>query len=393
MSTKSRPLDLCLERFRAVSKAEAHAFFAPGRANLMGAHMDYNGGVVMPVALSKGTYALAGLRQDGLLRLESMQFPGEVVEVPLAELAPGRTKGWSSYVEGGLWTAMQRWGQLPGLDLILNADLPMAKGLSSSASVECVGVLLVAKLLGITPDVDEMIHLAHSAETQYVGVRCGILDQTAIFLGEANSILRFDCLELTREHMPLDSAEASIAILDTGVARELASSAFNQRVAECTRALTIFQEQIPGVTCLRDVSHEEFERHVDLLAPALARRTQHVIDEVQRTREGSAALRRGEVAGFGAQMTAAHVSLRDLYEVSSPELDAMVAASVEVDGCYGSRLTGAGFGGCTAALVHPSAQAEFEKHVVKRYAEVTGRTTNVQWFAPAGGPVEIEVCD
>jgi galactokinase len=142
---------------------------------------------------------------------------------------------------------------------------------------------------------------------------------------------------------------------------------------------------------LRDVSHEDFERHVDLLAPALARRTQHVIDEVQRTREGSAALRRGEVAGFGAQMTAAHISLRDLYEVSSPELDAMVEASVEVDGCYGSRLTGAGFGGCTAALVHPAAQAEFEKHVVKRYAEVTGRTTNVQWFAPAGGPVELEV--
>ncbi|MCP4092770.1 MAG: galactokinase [Planctomycetes bacterium] len=391
MSTKSRPLDLCLERFRAVSKAEAHAFFAPGRANLMGAHMDYNGGVVMPVALSKGTYALAGLRQDGMLRLESMQFPGEVVEVPLAELKPGRTDGWSSYVEGGLWIAMQRWGQLPGLDLILNADLPMAKGLSSSASVECVGVLLVAKLLGIKADVDEMIHLAHGAETQYVGVRCGILDQTAIFLGEANSILRFDCLELSREHMPLDSAEASIAICDTGVARELASSAFNQRVAECTRALTIFQEQIPGVTCLRDVSHEEFERHIDLLAPALARRAQHVIDEVQRTREGSAALRRGEVAGFGAQMTAAHVSLRDLYEVSSPELDAMVEASVEVDGCYGSRLTGAGFGGCTAALVHPAAQAEFEKHVTQRYAEVTGRTTNIQWFAPAGGPVEIEV--
>lgn len=357
----------------------------------MGAHMDYNGGVVMPVALSKGTYALAGLRQDGMLRLESMQFPGQVVEVPLAELKPGRTDGWSSYVEGGLWIAMQRWGQLPGLNLILNADLPMAKGLSSSASVECVGVLLVAKLLEIQADVDEMIHLAHGAETQYVGVRCGILDQTAIFLGEANSILRFDCLELSREHMPLDSAEASIAICDTGVARELASSAFNQRVAECTRALTIFQEQIPGVTCLRDVSHEDFERHVDLLAPALARRTQHVIDEVQRTRLGSAALRRGEVAGFGEQMTAAHISLRDLYEVSSPELDAMVEASVEVDGCYGSRLTGAGFGGCTAALVHPAAQAEFEAHVTKRYAEVTGRSTNIQWFAPAGGPVELDV--
>lgn len=374
-----------------MSSAEPHAFFAPGRANLLGAHMDYNGGVVMPVALSKGTYALAGLRNDGKLRLESMQFPGSVVEVPLADLKPGRTPGWSSYVEGGLWTAMERWGPLPGLDLILNADLPMAKGLSSSASVECVAVLLVAQLLGVETTTEEMIHLAHAAETSYVGVRCGILDQTAIFLGEPDSILMFDCLELTREHVPLDSQQASVAILDTGVARELASSAFNQRVAECTRALAVFQEQIPGVTCLRDVSHEDFARYADLLAPALARRTRHVIDEVQRTQDGSAALRRGDIAGFGAAMTAAHHSLRDLYEVSTPELDAMVTAAVEVDGCYGARLTGAGFGGCAAALVHPDAHADFEQHVCTRYAEVTGRSTSVQWFSPTGGPAQLEI--
>jgi galactokinase len=391
MSTKSRPLDLCLEHFRSISSVQPQAFFAPGRANLLGAHMDYNGGVVMPVALSKGTYALAGLRNDGILRLESMQFPGSVVEVPLADLKPGRTTGWSSYVEGGLWTAMERWGQLPGLDLVLNADLPMAKGLSSSASVECVAVLLVAHLLGVETTTEEMIHLAHAAETSYVGVRCGILDQTAIFLGKPDSILMFDCLELTREHVPLDSQQASVAILDTGVARELASSAFNQRVAECTRALAVFQEKIPGVTCLRDVSQADFTRHADLLAPALARRTRHVIDEVQRTQDGSAALRRGNIAGFGAAMTAAHYSLRDLYEVSTPELDALVDASVEVDGCYGSRLTGAGFGGCTAALVHPDAHADFEQYVCKRYLEVTGRSTSVQWFAPAGGPAQLEI--
>jgi galactokinase len=352
--------------------------------------MDYNGGVVMPVALSKGTYAVAGLREDGKLRLESMQFPGSVVEVPLADLKPGRTTGWSSYVEGGLWTAMDRWGPLPGLDLILNADLPMAKGLSSSASVECVAVLLVAQLLGVEPTTEEMIHLAHAAETAYVGVRCGILDQTAIFLGEPDSILMFDCLELTREHVPLDSQRASVAILDTGVARELASSAFNQRVAECTQALAVLQAQIPGITCLRDVSHEDFARHADLLAPALARRTRHVIDEVQRTQQGSAALRRGDIAGFGAAMTAAHHSLRDLYQVSTPELDAMVAAAVEVDGCYGARLTGAGFGGCAAALVHPDTHAEFEQHVCKRYEQVTGRSTSVQWFSPTGGPRQLQ---
>jgi len=389
MPTKSRPLDLCLERFRAISRAQPRAFFAPGRANLLGAHMDYNGGSVMPVALSKGTFAAAALRNDGLLHLESAQFPGEIVELPLSELKPGRTKGWSGYVEGGLWTAMERWGMLPGLDLVLHADLPMAKGLSSSASVECVAVLAVAKLLGIDPDADEMIHLAHAAETRYVGVRCGILDQTAIFLGEADSILVFDCLELTREHVPLDSKKAMVAIMDTGVARELASSAFNQRVAECTSALSIFQEQLPGVTCLRDVSAEDYAEHGDRLPPALAKRAQHVIAEVQRTEEGSAALRRGDIATFGSCMTRAHASLRDLFEVSTPELDVMVAAAVAVDGCYGARLTGAGFGGCAVALVHPAAREVFEAGVTKRYEEATGRTTEVQWFSPAGGPQEL----
>lgn len=391
MPTKSRPLDLCLERFRAISRAQPRAFFAPGRANLLGAHMDYNGGSVMPVALSKGTYAAAGLRDDGMLHLESAQFPNQIVKLPLADLKPGRTKGWSGYVEGGLWTAMERWGMLPGLDLVLHADLPMAKGLSSSASVECVAVLAVAKLLGLEPNAEEMIHLAHAAETRYVGVRCGILDQTAIFLGQPDSILVFDCLELTREHVPLDGKQAMVAIMDTGVARELASSAFNQRVAECTSALSIFQEQIPGVTCLRDVSAEDYAKHADRLPPALARRAQHVIAEVQRTEEGSEALRKGDIAKFGDCMTRAHVSLRDLFEVSTPELDVMVEAAVSVEGCYGSRLTGAGFGGCAVALVHPSAREAFEQHVTKRYAEATGRTTEVQWFSPAGGPHELEL--
>ena len=391
MPTKSRPLDLCLERFRAISRAQPRAFFAPGRANLLGAHMDYNGGAVMPVALSKGTYAAAGLRDDGILHLESAQFPNQVVELPLADLKPGRTKTWSGYVEGGLWTAMERWGMLPGLDLVLDADLPMAKGLSSSASVECVAVLVVAKLLGLEPNAEEMIHLAHAAETRYVGVRCGILDQTAIFLGEPDSILVFDCLELTREHVPLDGNQAMVAIMDTGVARELASSAFNQRVAECTSALSIFQEQIPGVTCLRDVSAADYEQYSDRLPPALARRAQHVIAEVQRCEEGADALRKGDIATFGDCMTRAHYSLRDLFEVSTPELDVMVEAAIAVDGCYGSRLTGAGFGGCTVALVHPASREEFEQTVTKRYADATGRTTEVQWFSPSGGPEELEL--
>lgn len=373
----------------SAATGKPRAFFAPGRANLLGSHLDYNGGCVMPVALSKGTYALAVPRADGRLVAESEQFPGERIDVSLRELRPGRIKGWSAYLEGALWTAQETWGPLPGIELQVAADLPMAKGLSSSASIECVVVRAIADLMGVQPREDELIRLAHAAETRYVGVRCGILDQTAIFLGREDAVLLFDCTELTREHLPLDGKEALVAVVDSGTARGLAASAFNQRVAECTRALAALQEEVPGVACLRDVRREDYERCAHLLPEVLQRRVRHVIDEQERTERGADSLRRGDLAGFGAMMTAAHRSLRDLYEVSTPELDALVAAAVEVSGCYGSRLTGAGFGGCTVALVHPDACEEFSTRVTSSYRAFCGRDTEVMWFAPAGGPREI----
>ena len=366
-------------------------FFAPGRANLLGAHLDYNGGCVMPVGLSRGTCMAVSLRDDGMLRLRSAQFPGEGLELPLDQLRPRRTRGWTAYFEGALHEAMNAWGSLPGLEVALCADLPMAKGLSSSASLECVVVLAVAHLLEAEPTVDEMISLAHAAETDYVGVRCGILDQAAILLARENSLLLFDCLELTREHLPLDASRARIGVVDSGVQRELATSAFNQRVAECTQALAQLQETVPGITCLRDVSEAELEENRDRLPPVLARRVEHVVREVQRTALGAAALRRGDLAGFGAAMTAAHASLRDLYEVSTPELDVLADAATTVEGCYGARLTGAGFGGCIAALVHPDAMTAFEARVDEEYRRATGRSAEVQWFRPSGGPCELGV--
>ncbi len=377
-------------RFAEIAPAaRPRAFFAPGRANLLGAHVDYNGGCVMPVALSRGTYALVAPRTDGMLRVESEQFPGQPIEIPLSDLRPGRTRGWSAYLEGALWSAAGAWGPLPGLDALIAADLPMAKGLSSSASVECVMVYAAARLLGREPDADESIRLAHAAETRYVGVRCGILDQTAIFLGRADSVLHFDCMELTREHLPLDSRRALVAIVDSGLARDLAASAFNQRVAECTKALATLQERLPGVTCLRDVRAQDFAACADLLPPVQQRRVRHVIEEHQRTLRGAEALRRGDLASFGALISAAHQSLRTLYEVSTPELDALAAAAVEVPGCYGARLTGAGFGGCIVALVHPEVREEFSARMPRAYLETCGRRTEVLWFTPAGGPAEI----
>ncbi len=375
----------------APSGSAPRLFFAPGRANLLGAHLDYNGGCVMPVGLSKGTWLALRLRADGLLRLRSEQFPGEEIEVPLVGLRPGRTRRWSAYCEGAIYTATRAWGSLPGLEVAVCADLPMARGLSSSASIECAMVYALSRVLEVESDEDEMIRLAHQAENRYVGVRCGILDQAAILLAEKDSLLHFDCLELTREHLPLPASRARIAVIDSGVRRELAGSAFNQRVAECTRALALLQEVLPGVTCLRDVRRAEFEAHRGLLDPTLVRRVEHVVGEVERTELGARALRRGDLPAFGAAITAAHHSLRDLYEVSTPELDALVEGAVAAPGCLGARLTGAGFGGCIVALVVPGAEEDFAAHVLADYRTACGRETEVQWFAPAGGPREVPI--
>ncbi|MFQ5749293.1 MAG: galactokinase, partial [Planctomycetota bacterium] len=235
-----------LEGFRNGSGAPPRFFFAPGRANLLGAHLDYNGGIVLPVALSKGTYGAFSLRNDGLLRLHSAQFPAEEVQMPLEELPPGRTTRWSAYVEGVLYAIQKKWGPLPGVEAGFCSDLPIAKGLSSSASVESVSVLALTRLMGIDATPDEMIGLAHWAENEYAGVRCGILDQAAILLAQEDTVLLLDCLEQTREHLPLDSGQVVVAVMDTGVRRELARSAFNQRVAECTLALVA--DHVLGVT-------------------------------------------------------------------------------------------------------------------------------------------------
>lgn len=369
----------------------ARAFFAPGRANLLGAHMDYNGGSVLPVALSRGTCALFVPRGDSLLRLESTQFPGEVVETSLAELRPRRTDGWSAYLEGGLYVAMREWGECGGFDIYLDADLPMAKGLSSSASVESVAVYAVSRLHDLDPPPDLMIRLAHAAETEYVGVRCGILDQTAIFLAQEDSALLFDCTELTREHLPLRADQAVIAVADSGVARQLAKSAFNQRVAECTQALAFFQQRLPGMTCLRDLTAEQLQEFGGGLETELRMRAQHVVSEKLRTDAGADALRRGDLVAFGHAMSGAHISLRDLYEVSTPELDALVESAWSLPGCYGGRLTGAGFGGCIAAVVAPDAFDDFARELPRLYRHATGSETEVLGFSPAGGPVEWQV--
>jgi galactokinase len=366
----------------------ARAFFAPGRANLLGAHLDYSGGCVMPVALSKGTCAILVPRSDDRLRMCSAKFPGQDVELALSELRPHRAAIWSAYLEGAVYMARERWGVMPGLDIYVDADLPMARGLSSSASVQSVALFGLAQLLGLEAPVSELIELANRSETEYVGVQCGPLDPTAIFLGKQDYILHYDCWDGSFHHLPMPAEKVAIAVMDSGVKRELAGSAFNQRVQECARSLQQLQVALPHLTHLAQLSADELEAQRGLLDPVQQRRCEHVVSEVSRTRHASEALRAGRLDVFGLAMSEAHVSLRELYEVSTPELDALVEAALAIPGCYGSRLTGAGFGGCTVAILDPAAVDDFQARIPRAYHQATGRDTEVMFFRPGGGPVE-----
>jgi galactokinase len=366
----------------------ARAFFAPGRANLLGAHLDYSGGCVMPVALSKGTCAILVPRSDDRLRMCSAKFPGQEVELALSELRPHRAAVWSAYLEGAVYMARERWGAVPGLDIYVDADLPMARGLSSSASVQSAALFGLARLLGREAPVSELIELANRSEAEYVGVQCGPLDPTAIFLGKQDCILHYDCSDGSFHHLPMPAERVAIAVMDSGVKRELAGSAFNQRVQECASSLQQLQSALPHLAHLAQLSSEELEAHRDLLDPVQQLRCEHVVSEVARTKQASDGLRAGRLDVFGEAMTQAHVSLRELYEVSTPELDALVEAAVAVPGCYGSRLTGAGFGGCTVAILDPDSVDEFRASIPRAYRKATSRETEVMIFRPTGGPEE-----
>lgn len=366
----------------------ARAFFAPGRANLLGAHLDYSGGCVMPVALSKGSCAILVPRSDGILRLRSGNFPGQDVELKLGDLQPKRSSSWSAYLEGAVFMAREAWGEIPGLEIYVAADLPMARGLSSSASVQSVALFGLARMLGRETDPHELIRLAHRSETEYVGVQCGPLDPTAIFLGKQDCILHYDCADGSFDHLPMPADRVAIAVMDSGVKRELAGSEFNQRVQECASAYALLREGLPHLENLAQLSAQEFDAHRDRLNAVQQKRCEHVVSEVARTQQASAGLRAGSLDVFGQAMTAAHHSLREFYEVSTPELDALVEAAVAIEGCYGSRLTGAGFGGCSVAILHPDAIETFREQVPRAYRERTGRDTEVMVFRPSGGPAE-----
>ncbi len=365
-------------------------FFAPGRVNLMGAHLDYNGGPVMPMAIDRGTFVALRPRADATLTLASMLDPFEY-EGPIDALPTEALGRWVDYPIGVIRALARRAPFEFGADVLFGGNLPIGAGLSSSASI-CVGTAFsLDAVFGRSDAPRDLIEAALWSEREFVGVKCGIMDPFAVTLARPGHLLWIDCGDESVEHIPIDANEVTIAVADTGVRRELAQGAFNERVAQCALAFEALVGHAGGATSLAEVSADVVERHAHELEPPVLRRAQHVVAEVARTHAAKAALLAGDLAGFGSEMTAAHKSLRDLFEVSIPELDVLVEAAVEWDGVFGTRLTGAGFGGCIVVVMRTSSREGFREHLEAAYRGRFDRSPDVEFFGVGAGPREVLV--
>ncbi len=343
---------------------------APGRVNLIGEHTDYNDGYVLPVAIDRSVLAAAAARDDRQVVIHALDF-GESVEFSLDDIEHDQVNTWSNYQRGVAYFLEERGIRLPGLNVVVVGDVPIGSGLSSSAAIEVSMAYTWQVLTGFQLSRVELALLCQRAENEFVGINCGIMDQFVSALGQRDHALLIDCRSL--HHQPvLLPAGVAIVIADTMKQRGLVDSEYNTRRQECEEGVRILQRYLPQVQALRDVSVAQFAEHKRQLPENVRKRCRHIIYENERVLKSVAALQAGDLAAFGQLMNESHVSLRDDYEVSCVELDIMAGAAWRVDGVYGSRMTGAGFGGCTVSLVAEEAIGDFRGRVATAYEEATG---------------------
>lgn len=368
---------------------------APGRVNLIGEHTDYNDGYVFPIAIDRSVLVAASPRTDRTVRLYAADF-GRRTRFSLDHIVHSEGERWSNYQRGVATVLQERGFQLPGLDAAIASDVPIGAGLSSSAAVEVAMAVTWQALSGFDLERTELALLCQRAENTFVGVNCGIMDQFISALGREAAALFIDCRTLAHEPVPLPDGVV-VVIMDTKVQRGLAGSAYNTRRAECEEGVRLLRAHLPAIEALRDVPPDLFQRYADELPEPVRQRCRHVIYENQRVldaidtlRPGSATRQRGPAAIFGELMNASHISLRDDYEVSCPELDAMVEAAWAAPGVVGARMTGAGFGGCAVALVEADQATTFSAQVAAAYESRTGITPSLYLCTAEAGASIVE---
>ena len=359
--------------------SEAVRFFAsPGRVNMIGEHVDYNGGKVFPAALSLKTTIAYRRRNDNIIQLKATDLD-VLVTADINKLNDYRALSWGNYQLGVAYMLQNEGTSIAGCDLLYDDSVPHGSGLSSSAAIEVATALMFTTFFneekGIKEPVDmvKMALISQKTECEYCDVTCGIIDQFASAMGKKDHAILLDCKTLEYNYVPLDMAGYKIIATNTNKKRSLAASKYNERCQECAEGLEILKKALPSITCLADVSVEQFEANKGLITnPVIFKRTKHVVYECDRTIKSVEALKNNDLIKFGQYINDSHDSLRDDYEVTGLELDTLVYESRKIEGCIGSRMTGAGFGGCTVSIVKEENIAEFMEKVGERYAEITG---------------------
>jgi galactokinase len=360
---------------------------APGRANLIGGHVDYNDGFVMPIALPMSIRLMVRPRADRNVEMYSANFQTRF-SFSLDDIE--KSHNWLDYVKGVARELASAQVPLHGFEGVILSDVPAASGLSSSAALEVATALAFLHLASQPMHAADIALLCQRAENKFVGVNCGIMDQMAVAACEKNRALLLDCRSLDSRQIPFALENHTLVIVDSGVPRELSASAYNERRAQCEAGLEILQKHLPPIEALRDVSLQEYSRHKDELPTVIQKRVRHVITEIARTQEAAAFLEAGNISGFGDCINASHDSLRDDYEVSSIELDWLVNWSRTQPGVLGARLTGAGFGGCIIALLENAALENYIQNLPHDYSRATGKTARC-WPCTAAAGARIVV--
>lgn len=383
MTLISQTLDAFHEKFSG--DAPPRLFQAPGRVNLIGEHTDYNGGYVLPVAIDRQIMVAAVARNDSWINIYACNFD-QWDRFPIQKNIEALTAdSCGKYFRGIVWSLLEQGCGLCGMDAVVSGNIPIGAGLSSSAAVEVAVGYTLLKLAGANIDLKDLALAAQKAENDFVGMRCGIMDQFIACMGQPDRALLIDCRDLNCQNLPLPR-EACVVIVDSGVHRGLMDGEYNLRREDCEKAARHF-----GMSILRDVNMETFRERAHELSVVVQRRARHVISENDRTLAAADALRTQDLSTFGDLMTASHASLRDDFEVSCPELDLLVAIALDVEGVYGARMTGGGFGGCMVALAEKQAVSALMNAVGVNYPAATSKQAAAYICRASGGVSEMDI--
>jgi len=363
---------------------------APGRVNLLGEHVDYNDGPVLPAAIDRVVAIAADPREDRLVQLTAIDLDQSVTfsldDLPAKKDTQGNPlPSWAMYPAGVAWALQNHGFAVSGIEGSFTSNVPIGAGLSSSAAVEVSFATLWRAIGGWETDQMTLAKICQEAENKYVGVNSGLMDQFASAHGVDGHVLYFDTRSFEWHPVPLPKGVA-IVIADSKVRRSLTNSAYNKRRASCEEAVRLLKQDLPNIRALRDVTPEQFHALKHKLPEEVSKRAQHVVEECARVDEAIVKLEAGDAEGFGQLMYAGHASLRDFYEVSCPELDILVNAASQLPGCLGARLTGAGFGGCTVNLVEETQAESFIQQLKAKYEEATGKVADVYLCHASQGP-------